>query len=101
MRREMLECVVLLPLMSVDLRAAPSRPLTVSDASESGAGVFASRSMTTKGKLQLRKLLGMPKGQGRDAIALIVLGETVGGARRAFDILGVELAFLFLRWDLC
>ena len=57
-KRQLLECMLLLPLMAIDLRAPISSVATASDASEQGGGVCASIRLTQRGVQRVRQELG-------------------------------------------
>ena len=91
-KREFMSCLMLLPLMQINLRAPIDNILTVSDASETGGGVCASSRLTDLGAKAFASELANPPALGRDIVGLIALFDGIGGARRSFDLLGVELA---------
>ena len=91
-KREFMSCLILLPLMQIDLRAPIDDILSASDASERGGGVCVSSELTDSGKRAFASELAVPPGLGRDVVGLVSLFDGIGGARRSFDLLGVELA---------
>ena len=93
---ELLRTCLVLPLMRMDLRAVPSNVFTVSDASEWGGGVCASSSFTKEGRAAFAAELGMQGSRARDELGLVSLCGGIGAARRAFDLLEIELAVFVL-----
>jgi len=93
---ELLRVCALLPLMRMDLRAVPSADITVSDASEWGGGVCVSRGLTHQGRGAFEVEMSMVGSSARDEIGLISLCGGIGAARRAFELLGIELAVFVL-----
>ena len=91
-RREFVMAMALLPLMQADLRLTVDPRITVSDASETGGGVCVATGLTTEGVAAFRRELATKTAVGRDEIGLISGFEGIGGDRRAFDLLGVEIA---------
>ena len=78
--------------LSIDMRAEASEIVTVSDASESGGGSCRSVGLTDLGREALAYLTTSSQGPGRDEVVLIESFGGIGGARRAVDLLGVEIA---------
>ena len=90
-RRELLSCIVLLPLTNFDLRNGASDVLVATDVSEFGWGACATTGLTGHGMLMGVKLLKMedhPIGLG---VALIDLDNGIGGARQALHLLGCNV----------
>jgi len=84
--------MIALTLMVIDLRSRPSGIVTVSDASEEGGGACRANSFTQQGRLEVLCDLGREPGRGRDKIIVLSLCDGIGGAMRAFELLGVEVA---------
>ena len=92
-RAEIIQLIVLAPLCIFNLRAAVSPDLIASDASEKAIGACRSTRLNAEGKRQLVRSIGSFLGRGRDRVGLVELFAGVGGARRAFDLLGLEVAW--------
>ena len=89
---ELLCSLALLPLIAVDFRRESSPLVTASDASETGAGVCFSRTLSGAGKARLGLAA---RGVGAGRVCPLVLIESFGGisgARRALELLGVTPA---------
>ena len=91
-RREFISCLALLPLLQFNLRAALDPMVTVSDASETGGGACASISLTQEGIQAFTREINRIPAAGRDEVGLISLFDGIGGARQAFNLLGLEVA---------
>ena len=91
-RRELVQCLSLLPLLQVDLRTPPSGTITASDASETGGGVCYSHCLSPSGRLAFEADMAVVPAVGRDAIGLLSLCDGIGGLRRSLEVLGVEVA---------
>ena len=91
-RREITMVLCLLPLMQADLRLEIDPRFTVSDASEVGGGVCVATGLTPDGVEVFRNELALVEGKGRDVVGLISCFEGIGGDRRAFELLGIEVA---------
>ena len=74
-----------------DFRRPAANMVTCSDASEAGVGVCRSTGLTEEGHALLRRRRAATRGQARDGILLIELFGGIGGSRRAFELLGVEV----------
>ena len=84
---ELLGCISLMPLLSIDFRAGVSGMVSCSDASEEGAGVCVARSLSACGREALFRRL-RPMGNlfgGRVGLWESFAG--IGSGRRALDIL--------------
>ena len=82
----------LMPLASFDLRAPVSDCLTASDASEQGGRVCFATRLKPQYLPVVQAELGTAPGRGRDLVGLVELFGGLGGARMAFERLGVDLA---------
>eukprot|EP00973_Karenia_brevis_P061620 8568887-Karenia_brevis.AAC.1 len=91
-RRELLACMCLLPLMQTNLRSQIDNQLVATDASEYGIGVVASVGLTEAGMEAAERLWRTPSDMPVDKLALISLFDGIGGARRALDMLSVDVA---------
>ena len=91
-RRELLQAVILSPLLQMDWRARTSGVLTASDASETGGGVCAASSLTAYGRMMFRGETAATTDDLRDKVALVELCAGIGGARQALQMLGVVVS---------
>ena len=90
-RAELLRCLCLLPMTSVNLRSPVEPRLTASDASGLGGGVCVSAGLSTEGVAAAKRCLAGDLGTGRDHVGLLSLCDGIGGARRALELLNVEV----------
>jgi hypothetical protein len=89
-RRELCRVAATLPLMRIDLRRAPSRYITASDACESGGGVCRAARLTSWGAVCLERDLGRVFARARDRLAIVTVNEELGSTLAAIELLGVE-----------
>ena len=82
----------LMPLASFDLKARVSDCLTASDASERGGGVCFAMRLRPQYLPVVQAELCLAPGRARDLVGLVELFGGLGGARMAFERLGVDLA---------
>ncbi len=86
---EFLLCVLMLPLLHIDFRLVSSGIVLCSDASERGGGVVISRQLSRSGEESLLSRLATLPDLLRGSIGLVESCAGIGGARRAFDLLGL------------
>ena len=91
-RRELLSCISLLPLMNFDLRCGTSDTLVATDASEHGGGACAATRVTKDGMLMGAKLLKEEKNPMGIGVALIDLGSGIAATRQALHLLGCNIS---------
>ena len=89
---EFLSVAALYPLLAIDFRMGVSDVISVSDASEKGAGVCVARSLTPLGERALRQRLVAVPNLLAHKVILLESGCGVGGVRRAFELLGIRPA---------
>ena len=89
---EFLDAISLAPFMFFDMKLGVSLTVTVSDASEAGAGACRSTGLSRAG-LQLAWAPPFARHHAVEegVVLLVSLFDSVGGARRSFDLLGVRL----------
>ena len=80
------------PFLIMDLRTPSSALATYSDASEKAAGVYASAGVSGLGARFLEQFKVQAAARGRGRICLLETFAGIGGARRAMERLGVEVA---------
>ncbi len=90
---ELLGLLLVLPLVYFDFRAGVSPVVSCSDASEQGGGVCVARALSAVGReaalRRLRPLANLFRGR----VGLWESFAGIGGARRAFELLGIHPAF--------
>ena len=89
---ELIMCLGLLPRMCIDLRLPCSPCVTVSDASLTGGAVCASVGVTPAGAETVQQWLGGSISRADDEVALLACFDGIGGARRAMELAGVNVA---------
>ena len=91
-RRELLTCMSLCPLLVTNLAAKVANFVTASDASSTGGAVAISRSLTTSGADFVRSSLLAESEVVQAPVLVISLFNGIGGALRAYDVLGIQVA---------
>jgi len=86
---EMMMAMAMLPLLGMDLRQRVSSVVTCSDASETGAGVCVSRSLTDVGLARLHSGMRAAGGNRANGLCAVETFAGIGGMRRGLEILGV------------
>ena len=89
---ELILCIGLLPRMCVDMRLPCSPCVTVSDASLSGGATCSSRGVTRLGEEAVQQWLAGGVSRADDEVALLACFDGIGGARRALELAGVNVA---------
>ena len=92
MQTECMLALCTMPLLQADMRSAYSGMVTVSDASETGAGVCASTQLSEAGKCSLALLGQDDRMDALDQVALIEVFAGAGGVRRGFDLAKIDVA---------
>ena len=87
-RRELFNCLLLLPLMRQDLRAEIAEEVTCSDASLTGGATAVARQLTPEGANFLAAAKDAESPPEKEKILVISLFNGIGGAFRAYDLLG-------------
>lgn len=87
-RRELFNSLLLLPLMRHDLRAPVAEEVTCSDASLTGGASAVARELTTEGRNYLSSALALESPPEKVKVLVISLFNGIGGAFRAYDLLG-------------
>ena len=90
---ELLTCLCLLPVCFLDWRLPLDSLVTCSDASESGAGVCMSRSLSRLGEERLGSAIRTTGAMRSLPVGLVELFGGIGGGRRALEILGITPEF--------
>eukprot|EP00971_Amphidinium_carterae_P321828 6397415-Amphidinium_carterae.1 len=80
------------PLAFADLRTQVSEIVTVSDASPFGGGVCVARRLTLEGEVAASHIQSCDDSASKRSVLLISLFDGIGGARRAWELLGLPLA---------
>ncbi len=94
-KRELLDCILATPLLHTNLRAGVSERITASDASQVGGAVGIARELTPVGADFFKSSITGSHGLKRIPCVIISLFNGVGGAFRAYDLLGlVPLALI-------
>ena len=88
-RRELFNCLLLLPLMRQDLRAELAEEITCSDASLKGGASAVARQLTPEGRNYLAAAQASGSRPEKAKILVISLFNGIGGAFRAYDLLGI------------
>eukprot|EP00438_Fugacium_kawagutii_P012906 Skav224010 [mRNA] locus=scaffold2932:91460:93807:+ [translate_table: standard] len=88
-RRELLLAVMLFPLMHTGLKTPISNLITASDASTKEGAVGYSESLTPVGQDFAHSLRALPSLAGSIPVLVISLFGGIGGAFRAYDLLGL------------
>ena len=88
-RRELFNCLLLLPLMRQDLRAELAEEVTCSDASLKGGASAVARELTPEGRNFLAAAQASDSKPEKAKILVISLFNGIGGAFRAYDLLGI------------
>ena len=91
-KREFYAAMCLLPLMVISLRQRYSPMVTASDASEQGGGVCKADELEENHRRKVGVEVNRVCSTGRDQVGLISVNLGLGQIRRAFDLLGVEIA---------
>ena len=89
---KLLCCIALLPKMAVDLTVPCSSVVTCSDASLSGGAVCSTTGATPSGVEAVSRWLGAGITTGDEEAGLLAVFDGIGGARRAFELMGCGLA---------
>lgn len=93
-RREFLACLCIIPLMHTDLKTQVSSAITASDASSTGGAVGIARTLTPQGAA-FTKVSGLrAMDDGHIPVLVLSLFGGIGGAFRAYDLLGLKPAGL-------
>ena len=83
---------MIIPLLHIDFRLPTSPVVSCSDASERGVGVVVARSLSEDGvEAFMRRLSAVPN-LFRGLIGLVESCAGIGGARRGFELLGINPA---------
>ena len=94
-KRELLDCILATPLLHTNLRAGVSEYITASDASQVGGAVGIARELTPVGADFFKSSITGSHGLKRIPCVIISLFNGIGGAFRAYDLLGlVPLALI-------
>ena len=88
-RRELYNALLLLPLFKQDLTAEVADVVTCSDASQTGGATAIARELTLEGREFLRQSVQPHSTPRRERILVISLFNGIGGAFRAYDLLGI------------
>ena len=91
-RLELLHALALLPCMFADLRTPVSGLVTVSDASLRSGAACRSTGVTQQGLSSLAQARRGRHPKSGDEVVLFALFEGIGGARRALDMLNLQVA---------
>ena len=89
-RREFFLCLLSIPLMHCNLGANIAEQITASDASSTGGAVGLSKALSNIGKSFVRASLHNQLQTGQIPVLVISLFGGIGGAFRAYDLLGVR-----------
>ena len=89
---ELMMCIGLLPWTCVDMRLPCSPCVTVSGASLSGGATCSSRGVTRLGEEAVQQWLAGGVSRADDEVALLACFDGIGGARRAMELAGVNVA---------
>eukprot|EP00971_Amphidinium_carterae_P232556 4614965-Amphidinium_carterae.1 len=92
-RLEFVQCLAVLPLVSVYLRSTLDTQLTASDASEFGGGVCVTRGLSPQGFEAWSGNEVLRAQVGRDEVGLLTIGDNVGIVPMAATAEGSECAF--------
>ena len=90
---ELLTCLCLLPVCFLDWRLPLDSLVTCSDASETGAGVCMSKSLSRLGEERLGCAIRTTGAMRTLPVGLVELFGGIGGGRRALEILGITPEF--------
>lgn len=88
-RRELLNALLLFPIIKQDLTAEVADFVTCSDASQKGGASAIARELTPEGQAFLNRVsdpLHLPR---KERILVVSLFNGIGGAFRAYDLLGI------------
>ena len=90
-RRELFNALLLLPLMFQDLTASIPAVVTCSDASHEGGATAIAETLTEEGQEFLKAALADEHPPDRQSILVVSAFHGIGGASRAYDLLGVQV----------
>ena len=91
-RMEIITLMMALPGMTINLRRSICPLVTCSDASEYGGGVCVAKQLTLEGEKALLRMGLSSTGAARGTWGLIEMFAGIGGGRRAFELIKVEVA---------
>ena len=87
-RRELFSCICAIPFLHTFLGAEVSEVITASDASMRGGAVGMANTLTTEGMDYVQSISDFPRPR-RIPVLLVSLFSGIGGALRAYDLLGL------------
>ena len=90
-RRELFNALLLLPLMFQDLTAAIPNVVTCSDASHEGGATAIAETLSAEGLQFLRAAGTAEHPPERRPILVVSAFHGIGGASRAYDLLGIQV----------
>ena len=89
-RRELWRCILLAPLLYTALDAKVSNWITASDASQKGGAVGIAHALTTEGTEFVKAMHESQKSVNTIPVLVVSLFNGIGGAARAYDLLGLQ-----------
>ena len=90
-RRELYNALLLLPLFKQDLTAGIADVVTCSDASQTGGATAVARELTEEGRAFLKHSVEPQSTPRSERILVFSLFNGIGGAFRAYDLLGITV----------
>lgn len=91
-RCELIRCMLMVPLMSANLRAPISSLVTASDASEYAQGCCSSNALTEWGIHESLPDLAGSDRPGCDSMGILTVGDQLGSLRFSFDFMRIRIA---------
>lgn len=89
-RRELFQCLLVVPLLHAHFGSAISPVMTASDASGKGGAVGIAKSLSATGEAYVRACLATQEESAQVPVLVLSLFGGIGGSFRAYDILGLR-----------